>query len=140
MQPCYVCRWQLWMVYRPFVCVRACVLSHFIHVILCDPLDSSSPGSSVHGILQARTLEWVAMPSSRGSSWSRDWTCVSCGSCIAGGFFTTEPLGKPTDPLPWSIRNAWYTRASAEQSHEHFYFSLCKKKKKQLFWLAVGLC
>ena len=35
---------------------------------LCDPMDCSPPGSSVHGILQARILEWVAMPSSRGSS------------------------------------------------------------------------
>ena len=39
---------------------------------LCDPIDSSSSGSSVHGILQARILEWVAMPSSRGSSQPRD--------------------------------------------------------------------
>ena len=44
---------------------------------LCSPT-----GSSVHGILQARTLEWVAMLSSRGSSWSRDWTCGSYVSCI----------------------------------------------------------
>ena len=51
------------------------------------------------GILQARILEWVAMPSSRGSSQSRDRTCVSCGSCNAGEFFTTEPLGKPSDML-----------------------------------------
>ena len=35
---------------------------------LCNPMDCSPPGSSVHGIFQARTLEWVAMPSSRGSS------------------------------------------------------------------------
>ena len=48
---------------------------------LCNPMDCSLPGSSVHGILQARILEWVAMPSSRGSSQSRDQTCVSC---IAG--------------------------------------------------------
>ena len=61
---------------------------------LCNPMDYSSPGSSVHGILQARLLEWVAMPSSRGSSWSRDQTHVSCGYCIAGGFFTAEPPGK----------------------------------------------
>ena len=40
---------------------------------LCSPL-----GSSVHGILQARTIKWVAIPSSRGSSWLRDWTHVSC--------------------------------------------------------------
>ena len=40
---------------------------------LCDPMDSSLPGSSVHGILQASILEWVAIPFSRGSSQSRDW-------------------------------------------------------------------
>ena len=55
-------------------------------------MDSSPPGSSVHGILQARILECVAMPFSRGSSQPRDWTCVSC---LAGEFFTTEPPGKP---------------------------------------------
>ena len=41
---------------------------------LCDPRDCSPPGSSVHGILQARILEWVAVSFSRGSSWPRDWT------------------------------------------------------------------
>ena len=40
--------------------------------LFCDPMDCSPPGSSVHGILQARILEWVAMPSSRRSSWPRD--------------------------------------------------------------------
>ena len=49
-------------------------------------MDCSLPGPSVHGILQARILEWVAIPFSRGSSNSRDWTQVSC---IAGGFFIT---------------------------------------------------
>ena len=43
----------------------------------CDPMDYSMPGSSVHGILQARILEWVALPFSRGSSWPRDWSQVS---------------------------------------------------------------
>ena len=61
---------------------------------LCDPMDCSSPGSSVHGILQARIMEWVAMPSSRGSSRPRDQTHVSCSSYIADGSFTTEPPGK----------------------------------------------
>ena len=45
---------------------------------LCNPVDCSPPGSSVHGILQARILEWVAMPSSRGSSPPRDGTHISC--------------------------------------------------------------
>ena len=52
---------------------------------LCEPMDCSPPVSSVHRILQARILEWVAMPSSRGSSQPRDPTQVSH---IAGGFFT----------------------------------------------------
>ena len=52
------------------------------YLSLCDPMDCSTPGSSVHGISQARILEWVAMPSSRGSSWSRDQTCDSYTSCI----------------------------------------------------------
>ena len=51
---------------------------------LCDPVDCSPPGSPVHGILQARTLEWVAISSSRGSSPPRDWTGVSW---IAGRSF-----------------------------------------------------
>ena len=44
---------------------------------LCDPMGCSPPGSSVHGILQARILEWAAISFSRGSSWPRDWTQVS---------------------------------------------------------------
>ena len=59
--------------------------------ILCDPVDCSPPGSCIHGILQARILEWAAMPFSRGSSWPRDQTRVSC---TAGGYFTAKPPGK----------------------------------------------
>ena len=62
---------------------------------LCDSMDCSPPCSCVHGILQARILQWVAMPSSRGSSPPRDWTHVSCNSSIAGGLFTADPWGKP---------------------------------------------
>ena len=57
--------------------MHVCMLSHFCRVWLCDPVYCGLPGSSVHGILQARILEWVAMPSSRGSSRPRDWPCVS---------------------------------------------------------------
>ena len=48
---------------------------------LCDPVDCSPPGSSVHGILQASILEWGPISFSRESSWPRNWTQVSC---IAG--------------------------------------------------------
>ena len=53
---------------------------------LCKPMDYSPPGSSVHGIPQARKLEWVAMPSSRRSSWLRDRTWVSYVFCIGSLF------------------------------------------------------
>ena len=58
---------------------------------LCDPMNCSPPGSSVHGILHARILEWVVISSSNGSSQPRDWICISC---IAGRFFTEELLEK----------------------------------------------
>ena len=63
---------------------------------LCNPMDCSPPGSSVHRILQARIVEWIAIPFSRGSCLPKDRTRVSCISSIAGRFFTAEPLGKPT--------------------------------------------
>ena len=54
------------------------------HVQLCDPMDCSLPGSSIHGIFQARTLEWVAISFYRGSSQPRDWTRIShiVGRCF----------------------------------------------------------
>ena len=71
------------------------LLSRFSRVQLCDSMDGSPPGSSVHGILQARIPEWAAISFSRGSSQPRDQTCISRGSCFADRFFTTEPPGKP---------------------------------------------
>ena len=59
---------------------------------LCNPMDSSPPGSSVHGISQVRILEWVDVSFSRGFSRSRDQTRISC---LAGGLFITEPSRKP---------------------------------------------
>ena len=56
--------------------VLCCAKSLQLYLTLCDPMDCSPPGSSVHGILQARILEWVAMPSSRGSSWLRNQTHI----------------------------------------------------------------
>ena len=69
-----------------------CVLVDQLCLTLCDPMDCNPPGSSVHGILQARILKWVAIPFSRGSFQSRDQTQVSC---LAGRFFTTWPPEKP---------------------------------------------
>ena len=67
---------------------------------LCDPMDASPPGSSVHGILQARILQWVAMSSSRGSSHPRDQTCISYFSpALAGRFFITRAT--------WEAHSIW---------------------------------
>ena len=67
------------------MCVRVCVLVTQSCPTLFDPMDCNPPGSSVHGILQARVLQWVAILFSRESSQLRDWNQVSC---IAGWFFT----------------------------------------------------
>ena len=65
---------------------------------LCHPMDCSPPGSSLHGVFQARILEWVAMASSRGSSRPRDRTHVSCVSCAGRQFFTTAATWEARGP------------------------------------------
>ena len=64
---------------------------------LCNPMDCSLPGLSIHGILWARILEWVAILFSKGSSQPRDRTQVSW---IAGRLFTFKPPGKPCRYVP----------------------------------------
>ena len=86
--------WLVWCLVRPLFLASCCVLtrqkkkvsvSRFVIPTLCDLIDCSPPGSSVHGILQARIQKWVAISFSRGSSGPRDHTLVPC---IAGRFFT----------------------------------------------------
>ena len=119
-------------------CMYASVLSPFTHVQLCNPIDCSPPASSVHGMLQARILEWVAMPFSRGSSRPRDQTWVSCSSCncrrilycwatgealqsvqgisnsrLLGAQIILFPVGRGFDPCPkWS----YFSRGKKSQS------------------------
>ena len=89
---------------------------------LCDAMDCSPPDFSVHEILQARMLEWVAISSSRASSRPGHRARISCISCTAGGLITTEPLGEGRQPVSPSIspfsspeackqRLAWHVRA-----------------------------
>ena len=72
-----------------------CVLSRFSHVWLFETLWAVACQTPVYGILQARILERVAMPPSRGPSWLRDWIRFSCNMGIVGRFFITEPPGSP---------------------------------------------
>ena len=87
---------------------------------LCDPMDCSPPGFLCLQNSQARTLEWVATPFSRESSWPRDWTLASC---IAGRFFTVwEDVCRfyantmPCDTRALSIRGFWYPLGSWTRS------------------------
>ena len=75
------------------------VLSCFSHVqFFVTPMDHSPPGSSVHGILQPRTLEWVAISSSRGSSRPREGTHIPYVSCVGRqGLYHWRHLGSPAD-------------------------------------------
>ena len=79
-----------------------CCLVSELCPTLCNSLDHSPPGSSVHRISQARILEWVAISSFRGSSPPRDRTLISC---LAGRFFTTEPPGSSQLSYPHPTPN-----------------------------------
>ena len=89
---------QEWRFHKWFVMTLTLTLKSLSCVRLCDPMDCSLPGSSVHGIFQARVLEWVAISFSRRSSQPRDQTQVSC---IVGRCFTVWA----TREVPTNIQN-----------------------------------
>ena len=100
---------------------------------LGDPVDCSPPGSSVHGVLQARILEWVTIPFSKGSFWPRDWIWVPC---IAGAFFTI-----------WAAKEALisYTSMQSKKLKENPHASIWPYNQDSLLTLlgvlhAKGLC
>ena len=83
--------WALWDWGLVATCMHLCSVAKSCQ-ILCDSMDCSTPGSSVHGILQARVLEWVAIPS---PGVLPNWGIEPMYLALAGRFFITEPLGKP---------------------------------------------
>ena len=83
-------------------CTRECVLSP----TLCDPMDCSLSGSSVHGILQARIIQWVAILFSRRSSQSRDWICI----CYRSGIGRQVLYAGATWEAPFSYGTEMYCR------------------------------
>ena len=98
-----------WFTAAPFsLCLRIEVFTYSHNLCICaqslqlrltlwDPVDCSPPGSSIHGVLQARALKWVAMPFTGGSSWPRDRTCISYISCIGRRVLYHEHhLGSPS--------------------------------------------
>ena len=100
---------------------------------LCDPMDCSPPGSSVHGILQARILEWVAISFSRGSSCSRDQTRVFH---IAGRFFiiwATREQRKPISSLSWCSTHKFRPFSSAPNPY------LVPQPRANMMWFQTRL-
>ena len=93
---------------------------------LCNPMDYTPPGSSVHGILQARILEWVATSFCRGSSRLRNWTRVSC---IAGRFLTV-----------WGTREApWKGFNPKQMDYQALWDEFCFCVVDCLKWLLTFL-
>ena len=86
-------------------------------------MDDSWPGSSDHGILQARILEWVAISSSSGSSWPGNWTHASYSLALAGGFFTTSTTWEACTALVDAL-NSWVVVSACIVS-DLFSFSPC---------------
>ena len=123
---------------------------------LSDPMDCSLPGFSVHGIFQARRLEWIAISYSRGFSWPRDWTWVLTSPVLAGGFFKTQcfsqkkkclstipicklsplRLGEIGSPLlQWSLQNWFQSSLCGIVSIE-----MVRTKNSQLHWGVFVFC
>ena len=76
------------------MCIQSCP-------ILCNPMDYIFPGFSVHGIVQARILEWGAISSSRGSSCPREWICVSKSLALQSDSLALGHLGKGHKSCQW---------------------------------------
>ena len=114
------------------------VIQNFLHCwsywTLCDPVDYSPPGSSLHGIFQAKIRKWVAISSSRGSP-DPGRSCVSYVSWIGRWFFTTEPSGKTQNLLNVNLKLcSHYTH-----THTHTH-TLTKKKGTQRNFRMCWIC
>ena len=101
------------------VCVCVCVLSRSVISSLCDPMDCSPPGSAVHGIVQARILQWVAISFSRGSSWPRVLTCVSCVFCIDRWTLYHWTTGEAQDTLITQVTKPLLSRGEVSRPQPH---------------------
>ena len=116
-------------------CIHACSVAQSC-LTLCDPMDCNPPGSSVFGILQARMLECVAMPSFRGLLWPRNQTYVSC---IAGRFFSVS-LSQGSTRVLFLQRAGNYFGLCGPDSH-YRTTELCHcLKVAAIVWKCTWLC
>ena len=120
------------------LCVCVCVLSHTVIFNSCNPMDCSPPGSSVHGVIRTRILEWsiFSPPGDLSKPGIEPATCMS--AALADWFFTTEPFGKPTGILvsrrkeqnwvmysdggePWAYHMEW---SKSENENQILYINV----------------
>ena len=97
------------------------------YLTLCDPMDCSPPGSSVHGILQARILTWVTMSFSRGSSRPRYW---SQSLALQADSLPSEPPGK----LSWGYNMCFFLHLESEFSCCFSTKRVCAENIILLYW------
>ena len=113
--------------YSSVLCCCCCCLIAKLCWSPCDPIDCSPPGSSVHGISQARILGWVDISFSRGFFQPGDQTHISC---IADGFFTAEPPGNPSYvilafkccEIYWATQSCWQQEQRKHPLHWFTWF------------------
>ena len=116
--------------------LNTCMLSQLSHGRLLRPMDCSFTGSCVHGILQARILESVSLPFSRGSS--RPIEPRSLMSLVmAGGFCTTEPLGKPPQ---LSKKNKVLTFENMDWLGRHYVLWNKSDREREMLYVFTHMC
>ena len=138
----YCCKW---------ICCLLNIMDSQLCPTLCDPMDCSLPGSSVRGIILARVLEWVAISSTRGSSWPRIKPLFPASPALAGKFFTNSitweadnfPCGavgkelrvisSPTVPALLSSLSPFLQAWDQSWSHLGWRFPLCFFKAHYIF-------
>ena len=114
----------------------------------CEPTDCSSPGSSIHGILQARILDWIAISFSRESSWPRDWRQVSRIENLENSLFQQQHLGFPggltVENLP-AMQETWVHGVTKSQTglsnwhtHTHTHSNSVIGLPSDPVWFLIG--
>ena len=114
-----LCNWTFFIYFQILECMCS---TH------CNPMDWGLPVSSVHGILQARILERVAMPSSRGSFWPSDQIHISSVSSIAGGFFTHWGTWEALNPCIHGQMTFDKEAKIFNRGEKHLFNKWCKEK------------
>ena len=114
--------------YILFLRVCVCAKSLQLYQTVCNPVDHSPPGSSVHGILQERIVEWVAMPSFKGSSTPGNEPASLTTPVLRVSFFTTTATGKPLRNSVCSafrnISGIWYFSPLLPPNLNHYHHLL----------------